>query len=299
MRSTTLKYWQSHHTFPIKDPESVDWTSFGKALKHLPTGLQRFVTKFNSGHISNNHMLYHRKSIPTPLCQNCDLNMIKKSSHVLRCRCPAAKQAFIQNVNKIICTALTDQKTSSLLQETILSLIFKWRNYQKIRACDYPRDRDIQAAIKDQAIIGWNNFFLGRWSFKWQSVQQKYLFSIGRRRSSSRLATAIINKLMTTVWKIWESRINLKFSKDGTVQRSLHAKLNQAISAHFQQGEENLITRDKYLLRTYSTDALFEYNICSKQSWLDRMNSAREAFAMAKPVPPTTTQQSLHDYVTT
>ena len=46
MQSTTLKYWQSYHTFPIKDPESVDWTSFGKALKRLPTGLQRFETKF-------------------------------------------------------------------------------------------------------------------------------------------------------------------------------------------------------------------------------------------------------------
>jgi hypothetical protein len=129
MRSTTLKYWQTHHTFPIKDPELVDWTSFGKALKRLPTGLQRFVTKFNSGHIGNNHMLHHRNAIPTPLCQNCNSNMIEKSSHVLRCRCPAAKQAFIQNVNKIIRTALTDQKTSPLLQETILSLIFKWRNY--------------------------------------------------------------------------------------------------------------------------------------------------------------------------
>ena len=89
----------------------------------------------------------------------------------------------------------------------------------------------------------------------------------------------------------------MKFGKEGTVQRSLHDELNQAITAaHFQQGEENLITRDKYLLRTYSTEALFEYNISSKQSWLDRITSAREAFAMAEPVPPPTTQRSLCDY---
>jgi hypothetical protein len=103
---------------------------------------------------------------------------------------------------------------------------------------------------------------------------------------------------MTTVWTIWETRINLKFDKDGTVQRSLHAKLNQAISAHFQQGEENLLPRDKYLLWTYSTETLFEYNTSSKQSWLDRMNSAREAFAMAEPVSPTTTQRLIRDYFT-
>ena len=299
MRPIALKYWSTHHTFPIKDPDSVDWTSFGKALKRLPTGLQRFVTKFNSGHIGNHHMLHHRNTIPSPLCQNCTANMIEKSSHVLRCRCTAAKQAFIQNVNKIVRTALTEDKTSPVLQETILSLIFKWRNYQKIRARDYPRDRVIQSAIKDQAKIGWNNFFLGRWSFKWQTIQAKYLVSIGSRRSSSRWATAIINKLMNTVWTIWQTRINLKFGKDGTVQRSLHDNLNQAITAHFQQGEANLITRDKYLLRSYSTESLFEYNISSKQSWLDRITSAREAFAMAEPVPPPTTQQSLRNYFTT
>ena len=298
MRPITLKYWKNHHTFPIKDPDSVDWTSFGKALKRLPTGLQRFVTKFNSGHIGNHHMLHHRNMIPTPLCQNCSANMVEKSSHVLRCRCATAKQAFIQNVNKIVRPALTEQKTSPLLQETILSLIFKWRNYQQIRSRDYPRDRDIRAAIKDQAKIGWNNFFLGRWSFKWQTVQEKYLVRIGSRRSSSRWTTAIINKLMNTVWKIWQTRINLKFGKDGTVQRSLHDALNQAITAQFQQGETHLITRDKYLLRSYTTEALFEYNISSKQSWLNRIISAREAFAMAEPVPPTTNQRSLRDYFT-
>ena len=60
MRPITLGYWKAHHTFPIKDPELVDWPSFGKALHRLPTGLQRFITKFNSGHIGNNHMLHHQ-----------------------------------------------------------------------------------------------------------------------------------------------------------------------------------------------------------------------------------------------
>ena len=103
---------------------------------------------------------------------------------------------------------------------------------------------------------------------------------------------------MNTVWKIWQTRINLKFGKDGTVQRSLHDALNQAITAQFQQGETHLITRDKYLLRSYTTEVLFEYNISSKQSWLNRIISAREAFAMAEPVPPTTNQRSLRDYFT-
>jgi hypothetical protein len=42
-------------------------------------------------------------------------------------------------------------------------------------------------------------------------------------------------------WKIWQTRINLKFGKRGTVQQSLHGKLNQEIQAHFEQREHYLI----------------------------------------------------------
>ena len=124
-------------------------------------------------------MLHHRKSVPLPLCQNCNSNMIEKSSHVLRCRCPAAKMSFIRNVNKLIWTALTEHKTSPFLQEAIIFLIFKWRNPHKIRSCDYPSHKGLQAAIKEQSVIGWHNFMLGRWSHKWQSIQQQHLDSTG------------------------------------------------------------------------------------------------------------------------
>ena len=103
---------------------------------------------------------------------------------------------------------------------------------------------------------------------------------------------------MHTVWTIWQTRINLKFGKDGTVQRSLHTDLNQAILSHFQQGDKNLIPLDKYLIQKYAAASFYEYNINAKQSWLDCINSAREAFMMANPIPPASTQQSLRDYFT-
>ena len=47
--------------------------------------------------------------------------------------------------------------------------------------------------------LGWTNFVLGRWSPKWQAVQQKYLTSIKSRRSSLCWAAATIHKLLMAV----------------------------------------------------------------------------------------------------
>ena len=66
---------------------------------------------------------------------------------------------------------------------------------------------------------------------------------------------------MHTVWKIWQTRINLKFGKDGNAQRSLHTNLNQNMLSHCQQGGENLNPRDKYLIQKYATASLYKYNI--------------------------------------
>ena len=100
------------------------------------------------------------------------------------------------------------------------------------------------------------------------------------------------------VWTIWQTRIDLKFGKDGTVQRSIHTDLNQEILSHFQQGDENLLTRDKFLIQQYLTVSLYKSTIAAKQSLLDSINSAREAFAMANPIPPAFTQQLIRDYFT-
>ena len=93
--------------------------------------------------------------------------------------------------------------------------------------------------------------------------------------------------------KIWQTRINLKVGIHGTVQRSLHGKLNEEIQAHFEQREHNLIPWDNYLLQKYNAESLYKYSMNAKQSWLDSINSAREAFTMADPIPPASTQRSL------
>ena len=69
-------------------------------------------------------------------------------------------------------------------------------------------------------------------------------------------------------WEIWQKRINFKFGKRGTVQRSLHGKLNQEIQAHFEQREHSLIPWDNYLLQKYNVESLYKYSINAKQSWL-------------------------------
>ena len=94
-------------------------------------------------------------------------------------------------------------KTEPKLAAAIRDIIFRWRKERPISHTQYPMLFGIRAAVKEQNEgLGWTNFVLGRWSPKWQTVQQKYLTSIRCRKTSLRWAAAVIHKLPMTVWNV-------------------------------------------------------------------------------------------------
>ena len=111
---------------------------------------------------------------------------------------------------------LEETKTEPTLSSTILEIIFQWRNKQTIVHTKYSTLFGIRAAVKEQNDgLGWTNFVLGRWSPKWQKVQQQYLTSIRSRKSSLCLAATAIHKLLMTVWNVWDFRNNINQGKNG------------------------------------------------------------------------------------
>ena len=96
------------------------------------------------------------------------------------------------------------------LSATILDVIYCWRNKQTIIHTKSSTLFGIQEAVKEQNEgLGWTNFVPGRWSPKWQEVQQQYLTSIQSRKPSLRWAAAVINKLLMTVWNVCDFRNNI------------------------------------------------------------------------------------------
>ena len=105
---------------------------------------------------------------------------------------------------------------------------------------------------------------LGRWSPKWQQVQKNYLLSIKSKRSSSRWCTAIIYKLMTVVWDIWQYRNSLVHADDGPLRMEANLSINNSIKAQFFIGGGDLLVVDQFLFEDYSLEGLLKSDMPTK-----------------------------------
>ena len=169
-------------------------------------------------------------------------------------------------------------KTAPSLQKTILLILLKWREGKKITPSDHPQIFGIREAVRDQnKYLGWNNFILGRWSPKWQTVQQQFYTHTKSKRTSKRWASSIIHKLLLTVWDQWKFRNKIAHSDEGPRAKSLHRSLNVRILEEFQEGNAQIPAEDRYLFRAYSYLTLQAMPREDKQQWLESVNLARKA----------------------
>ena len=273
----TLDYWRNHHDIPIDPSHEVDWEPARLAINRLSIGIRRFFWKYTSGHVGNRHMLWRREEIETPRCLLCNHDK-EKSSHVLQCNNESTKLNFETRVRTVLNRTLNEQKTDPNLHHAIIDILCKWRNGTDINPNNYSEDNGLREAIRDQNNkLNWYHFMVGRWSPKWRHVQQRYLKSIQSKRSSLRWCTAIIYKLMYTVWDVWQYRNQLVFADDGELQTDERNRINNLIYQEFVIGGDDFLDGDQFLFTDYTLDGLLESDMDLKRSWLERTYAARRA----------------------
>ena len=82
-------------------------------------------------------------------------------------------------MEKVLKPVLEEMNTEPKLSTTIIDIIFCWRKNRTIIHTNYSTLFGIQEAIVEQNEgLGWTNFVQGRWTPKWQTVQQSYLTSV-------------------------------------------------------------------------------------------------------------------------
>jgi hypothetical protein len=203
---------------------------------------------------------------------------MKKTSHILLCQNRASKENFKKNLDKVLTPSLEASNTAPSLKKAILTILLKWREGKKITPSNHPSIFGIREAIKEQNNrLGWDNFLLGRWSPKWQLAQHKFFIQTKSKRTSKRLATSIIHKLLLTVWDQWQFRNKVAHSDEGPLAISLHRSLNTCILEEFQKDNKQILAEDKYLFRAYSYVLLQALPGEDKQQWLESVDSARNA----------------------
>ena len=222
-------------------------------------------------------MLFNREEIDTPRCLLCD-NPEERSSHVLQCNNENMKLQFQSRVKTGLASSLKEHKTEPNLHKAIIDILCRFRSGETINPDRFSEDHGLRDAIRDQNDgLKWYHFMLGRWSPKWRQVQQRYLTSIDSKRSSLRWCTAIIYKLMNTVWDIWQYRNQLVFADDGELQTDERNEINNQIYQEFVIGGIDLLDDDQFLFEDYNLDELLTSDTETKRAWIDRIDAARRA----------------------
>ena len=255
-------------------------------MQKLPQGSKRWLVKQLSGHIGVGHMLKKRKWQKHSKCPLCGTDN-EKTSHVLRCQDKKSKVNFKEKLDETLIPTMESTNTAPSLQKALLQILLKWRDGKKITPTDYPVIFGIREAIRDQNRgLGWNNFVLGRWSPKWQLAQQQFYTCTKSKRTSKRWATAIIHKLLLTIWDQWDFRNKVAHSDEGPMAIALHSKLNARILEELRDDNTNLLQQDKYLFQRHNYLELQASSKEDKQTWLKLVDLARKAvhFAAA-PIP--------------
>jgi len=154
----------------------VDWDSYEIAMKKQRNESKTRLTKHAHDWLPAGHQQQHTCTDQDPTCPTCkEPGLREKTDHVIRCNKRKTKRDKCLSDMKAV---LTKIKTNNYIKDTICKGIVNWmlRPYGNFPA---PRWRKsdkltelLTEAVKEQNVIGWNNFMKGRISYKWGEAQQ-------------------------------------------------------------------------------------------------------------------------------
>ena len=256
------------------------------ATKRLSIGKQRWIVKFWSGHHGVGHMMKHRGKQESSRCPVCGASN-EKTSHLLQCFNPEAIKLVQTKYKEELEPVLTKHKTDPSLLKVFKKILQLHSVKSQLTMVKVGIGNvgvtftPIQQAFREQAKIGWNNFVLGRWSKKWQLIQQAHYKRCSLSNTSRQWAVAIIAKLHDIAWDRWNFCNGIAHGGDGLVQRLHHRRLNRIITSEFGEGPYGLPSDSRWLLTNKPLSEIKDYNLVTKTNWIKSVNAARKAYANA------------------
>ena len=282
----SLEYWKKHHDIKVDPQHDTDWEASQQAIKKLPQGQKRWLSKQASGCIGVGHVLKIRKWQNHSRCPLCNKDE-EKTSHVLTCQDKDSKANFKKNLDTILKPTLDSTNTAPSLSKAILEILQIWRQDKKVNPSDFTLNFGIRAAIKDQNNgLGWTNFALGRWSRKWQVSQQQFYDRIRSKKKSKRWAAAIIHKLLLTAWDQWDFRNKIAHSDEGPGAIALRQRLDAEMLEETRSDNRQILRQDTFLFTKWTYTELQALPSQQKQQWLRSVFQARKAINYNAPTVP-------------
>ena len=177
-----------------------------------------------------------------PRCKKKD----ETALHVLQCQHSTARDEWSTQLTDMQ-QWMEDQKTDPAISKAILHNLKKWRKCRGIFS-DHYRDKQIRKAIRDQNDIGWEQFLLGRISYRWSNIQLTYYQKRHMKKTGEKWAEKLIQYIWKLHWGIWNHRNEILH--DGDNHTVLGTKdMEKEIEKELKRGCDLFLPSEKYLFR--------------------------------------------------
>lgn len=268
----TKQYWRKKTGANEETVANIDWISCGKAFQGLKGSKQRLVLKHASGHMAcgNRMQLWgFQEGSECPRCQHPD----ETPEHVLHCPDQRAQTAWTTTIRTLE-TWMIKNETDPDIIRAITTELHRWKQPHLPTRQYKP---SIATAVQQQGDIGWYQFLMGKLTMQWTEVQDEYLKWLGRRRTGKAWVTALIAKVWTVSWDMWEHRNDIHHNTITPKKLLELTELKERITEQMEKGTTGLMQKDHHLVHI-DHEKLQAYTPEQKRQWLASVELAREQY---------------------
>ncbi|CAB9498981.1 expressed unknown protein [Seminavis robusta] len=260
---------------PHKTLRKINWKASNQALRRMPKGKRRWLTKHTTGFCGVGRSMHIRKIWDHSRCPRC-AQPDENPKHVLLCPSRGARLTWAEALVSLD-KHLRKLGTNQSLRYGIIEHLRAWGKRSPPHLG--PLRADVRAALAEQTEIGWYNLLLGRISHRFTQLQDAHYKSLGNRRNGFRWTTAVIRKLLDISWDMWDHRNHIKHNDPHPAfDPQLRTTLNEEIRFQWSLGAASLRPEDRPLFR-HGLDSIMEQTTTDKQQWLASVENARSAVA--------------------
>jgi len=150
--------------------------------------------------------------------------------HLLRCPAESAVAVWKKALDELD-NWMAAAQTHPQIRQDIIAGLNKWHDNDMT-----PHQlRDPSLAVTLQDGIGWGVVFEGCLARQWREEQEIYWKAIKSRKSSRRWTVALLQRLMTTAWDMWQHRNKALHESDTNKQAIVEADINQEIRHAYER----------------------------------------------------------------
>ena len=272
------EYWSEKGRLSPEVFDLVQWSTMEKAMKGLPAGIQRWVSKHTTGMCGVAKFRQRWGLDNTDLCPLCG-KATEDHRHVPRCPSLSATTQW----HSSLC-ALQEwfdaSNTSPPIADFVVSMLSSLRRDDWVPPTMWYRfsssDRLLfDQARADQLRIGAQCLIEGLLASQWAPLQQRYFRSLGSRRSGAIWASNLSQQLILIGFQMWTNRNSVFHSDDNVAALAERNVLDSRIRDEFRAGSQGLPSHIRPLLRSSHQAIVLRFSNDDKVDWLQTVQSAR------------------------